>query len=53
MIKAYAAFEPGGELQPFEYEPGPLGAHEVESLMGQRSVSGSPVGSPVTIRRML
>lgn len=30
MIKAYAAFEQGGELKPFEYEPGPLGAHEVE-----------------------
>lgn len=30
MIKAYAAFEPGGELKPFEYDPGPLGAEEVE-----------------------
>jgi len=30
MIKAYAAFEPGGELKPFEYDPGPLGADEVE-----------------------
>jgi uncharacterized zinc-type alcohol dehydrogenase-like protein len=30
MIKAYAAFEPGGELKPFEYDAGPLGAHEVE-----------------------
>jgi len=30
MIHAYAAFEPGGELQPFEYDPGPLGAREVE-----------------------
>ena len=30
MIKAYAALEPGGKLQPFEYDPGPLGAHEVE-----------------------
>ena len=30
MIKAYAAFEPGGELKPFEYDPGPLGAHDVE-----------------------
>ena len=26
MIKAYAAFEPGGKLQPFEYDPGELGA---------------------------
>lgn len=30
MIKAYAAFEQGGELQPFEYDPGPLGAQDVE-----------------------
>lgn len=30
MIKAYAAFEAGGQLQPFEYDPGPLGAHDVE-----------------------
>ncbi len=29
-IKAYAASEPGGKLQPFEYEPGELGAEEVE-----------------------
>ncbi len=30
MIKAYAAFEPGGELKPFEYDPGPLARDEVE-----------------------
>lgn len=30
MIKAYAAHEAGGTLQPFEYDPGPLGMHEVE-----------------------
>lgn len=30
MIKAWAAFEAGGELKPFEYDPGPLGAHDVE-----------------------
>lgn len=30
MIKAYASFEAGGELHPFEYDPGPLGRHEVE-----------------------
>jgi uncharacterized zinc-type alcohol dehydrogenase-like protein len=30
MIKAYAASEAGGELRPFEYDPGPLGPHEVE-----------------------
>ena len=30
MIKGYAAMEAGGPLEPFEYEPGPLGSHEVE-----------------------
>jgi uncharacterized zinc-type alcohol dehydrogenase-like protein len=30
MIKAYAAFEPKGELKPFEYDPGELQANEVE-----------------------
>ncbi|NRA23414.1 MAG: NAD(P)-dependent alcohol dehydrogenase [Oleispira sp.] len=30
MIKAYAAFEAGGELTPFEYDPGPLADHDVE-----------------------
>ena len=30
MIKAYAAHEPGGELKPFEYDPGLLGEEEVE-----------------------
>lgn len=30
MIKAYAALEPKGKLQPFEYNPGPLKVDEVE-----------------------
>ncbi|MEX2449344.1 MAG: NAD(P)-dependent alcohol dehydrogenase [Rhodospirillales bacterium] len=30
MITAYATFEPGGELKPFEYDPGPLGHDQVE-----------------------
>lgn len=30
MIKAYAAFEPKGELQPYEYAPGELSTSEVE-----------------------
>lgn len=30
MIKAYAVSEPGGTLSPFDYEPGALGASEVE-----------------------
>ncbi len=30
MIKAYAAMEAGGELEPFEYDPGPIKPDEVE-----------------------
>lgn len=30
MIKAYAALEPGGKLEPFNYEPGELGKDDVE-----------------------
>lgn len=30
MIKAYAAFEPGGPLKPFAYDPGPINPHEVD-----------------------
>jgi len=30
MINAYAALKAGADLTPFSYEPGPLGAHEVE-----------------------
>lgn len=30
MIKAYAATEPGGKLEPFEYDPGPLQDEYVE-----------------------
>ena len=30
IIKAYAVKEPGGKLEPFEYNPGALGSEEVE-----------------------
>lgn len=30
MIRGFAAFETGGQLREFEYEPGPLGPHDVE-----------------------
>ena len=30
MIKAYATFEPGGKLKPFEYDPGELNPLDVE-----------------------
>lgn len=30
MIKGYAATKPGGSLEPFEFDPGPLGDNQVE-----------------------
>ncbi|MBV6447494.1 MAG: hypothetical protein FCKEOINB_01123 [Nitrosomonas sp.] len=30
MIKAYATFEAGGKLRPFEHDPAILNDHEVE-----------------------
>ena len=30
MIKGYAALEPGGQLQPYEYDPGLLESSQVE-----------------------
>ena len=30
MIKAYAIMEPGGALEPYEYDPGAIGNHEIE-----------------------
>ena len=30
LIRAWAAYERNGKLKPFQYEPGPLGEHEVE-----------------------
>lgn len=30
MVNAYGAFEQGGILQPYEYEPGPLGSQQVD-----------------------
>ncbi len=30
MVRAYAAFQPGGELKPFEYDFGPLASEDVE-----------------------
>ena len=30
MIHAYACHKPGGTLEPFEYDPGPLGTDQVE-----------------------
>ncbi|MDO6682335.1 MULTISPECIES: NAD(P)-dependent alcohol dehydrogenase [unclassified Oceanobacter] len=30
MITGYAVFEAGGTLRPYQYDPGPLGSHQVE-----------------------
>jgi len=36
-VKAYAAKAAKAKLEPFEYEPGPLGAEEVEAVGRVRS----------------
>jgi uncharacterized zinc-type alcohol dehydrogenase-like protein len=48
-----ASLAPNGRLHfvGFVLEPIPLGV--VSLIMGQRSISGSPIGSPVGIRKML
>ena len=33
MINAYATLEAGAKLTPYQYDPGPLGDHEVEIEM--------------------
>jgi len=43
MIKAYAAFEAGGELREFEYDPGPLGHDEVEIAVEHCGICHSDV----------
>ncbi len=43
MIKAYAASEPGAELKPFEYDPGPLGSHQVEIAVEHCGICHSDV----------
>lgn len=59
-IKAYAAKWAGGPPEPFEFTPGPLGAvleplniGVFPLLVGQRSISATPLGSPATTADML
>ncbi|MCB1984267.1 MAG: NAD(P)-dependent alcohol dehydrogenase [Burkholderiales bacterium] len=33
MFKAYAVSEPGGKLEPYEYDPGPMGPQDVEIVV--------------------
>ncbi len=47
------ALGPRGRLHTVGVPPKPLAAHAAQLLTNQRSVSGSPLGSPATIRRML
>ncbi len=42
-VKAYAARAAKGRLEPFEYEPGPLGPHEVEVRVGHCGICHSDV----------
>ena len=43
MIKAYAAFQVGEKLQSFEYNPGPLGTHDVEIAIEHCGICHSDV----------
>ncbi len=43
-VKAYAARAAKGRLEPFEYEPGPLGPHEVEVRVESCGICHSDVG---------
>src|SRR5579871_6020107 len=43
-VKAYAAKAARGRLEPFEYDPGPLGPHEVEVRVGHCGICFSDIG---------
>jgi len=47
------ALGPRGRLHTVGVPPKPIAAHAFQLLSGQRSISGSPLGSPATIRDML
>jgi len=47
------ALGPRGRLHTVGVPPKPLAAHAAQLLANQRSISGSPLGSPATIRQML
>ncbi|GMF28356.1 unnamed protein product [Phytophthora fragariaefolia] len=42
-INAYAAFDPSGECKPWQYEPRPLGAEDVEIRISHCGICGSDV----------
>ncbi|KAG6582960.1 Mannitol dehydrogenase [Phytophthora cinnamomi] len=42
-IHAYAAFDPSGECKPWQYEPRPLGAEDVEIKISHCGICGSDV----------
>ena len=47
------ALGPRGRLHTVGVPPKPLAGHAAQLLANQRSISGSPLGSPATIRQML
>lgn len=47
------ALGPRGRLHTVGVPPKPIGVHAFQLLSNQRSISGSPLGSPATIRDML
>ncbi|MHB8746581.1 MAG: hypothetical protein ACYC7I_08640 [Gammaproteobacteria bacterium] len=65
MIKAYAAHESHGKLEPFEYDPGELADDQIEidviargaiwltrNVCGQRTVGGSPIRGQSPLLRL-
>jgi hypothetical protein len=48
-----ASLAPGGRLHFVGFVPEPIRVGVVSLIMGQRSISGSPIGSPVTAETML
>jgi alcohol/geraniol dehydrogenase (NADP+) len=48
-----AALRPKGRLHLVGVAPNPIATHVFPLLMGQKSISGSPLGSPSTVAKML
>lgn len=49
----FAALRPNGRLHSVGVPPTPIGAHAFTLISGQKSLSGSPLGSPATNATML
>jgi uncharacterized zinc-type alcohol dehydrogenase-like protein len=47
------ALRPQGKLHFVGVAPSPVGSHVFPLIAGQKSISGTPLGSPATTRKML